>query len=260
MYRTTGRVPYSTQILSVLNAINKGSNNISEIQTGQGKSLMSALYASMLELEGQAVDVCTSNLQLAKESLDENEKFYHYIGVKVGVIDSTSPLDAYNQTGINYSDVAQLALFRAKMQIEGGKEPEKASLVLDEADYTLLDDTTQYRYAVSLDDVGDPSFNPYGWVYELVNQFIETSAFNDETASIKDDINNLRAYLIEHATGAQKNLAKDPNQITDKQLDIWIDSSVAARELYKQRDKKWTLTEEEEFGKKISVARLIVND
>lgn len=260
MYRTTGRVPYSTQILSVLSAINKNGNNISEIQTGQGKSLMSALYAAMLELEGQAVDVCTSNQQLARESLDENKKFYDYVGIPVGIIDSNSPAEDYNHAGVNYSDVSQLALFRARMHIEGNEQPEKSSLVLDEADYTLLDDTTQYRYAVNLDDVGDPSFNPYGWVYELVNEFIETSTFNDLDASKEDDIHNLRAYLIEHAPGALKSLAKDTEQITNKQLDIWIDSSVAARELHKLKDKKWTLKEEEAFGKKVSVARLIVND
>ncbi|MCS5712649.1 preprotein translocase subunit SecA [Candidatus Berkiella aquae] len=260
MYRTTGRVPFSTQILSVLNAMHQNGNNIAEIQTGQGKSLTSALFAGMLHLDGQTVDICTSNMQLAREGLAENKKFYEYLGVKFTAIDSSSRLDDYSEGGIHYSDVAQLSLFRSRSQIEGGREPTKASLVLDEADYTLLDDSTQYRYAVNLDDVGDPFYNPMEFAYALINEFIETDEFKNPNASSEDDTRNLRQYLIKHAKGAQKDLAKDPQMISNKQLDIWIDSAVAAKELYTQRDKRWVLSEETRFDEKISVARLIIND
>jgi|GEM_PF-5402333 len=260
MYRTTGCLPFTTQIISVLNAMAQNGNNISEIQTGQGKTLISGLFAAMQHLEGKTVDVCTSNMHLAREGLAETKKFYQYLAIKHAAIDSASDINDYAIGGINYSDVAQLALFRARRLIEGGIEPDSASLILDEADYTLLDDSTQYRYAVNLDDVGDPYYNPFDFAYKLVNDFVNTDEFKNPNATINDDKVNLRKYLIKHAKGAQKDLVRDPEMLSDKQLDVWIDSAAVARELYKQRDKRWTLSEETRFDQKMSVARLIIND
>ena len=48
MYRTTGKFPYSTQIIAMLNVMLQGGNILSGINTGQGKGLTSALFCSSL--------------------------------------------------------------------------------------------------------------------------------------------------------------------------------------------------------------------
>lgn len=251
MYRSTGRFPFSTQILAVLSAMNQNGNNIAEIQTGQGKSLMSSLYAAMLHAEGQAVDIATSNLQLAKEGLHENKEYYAYIGVKASVATASMDFGDYNHDGINYSDVPQLALFRSRAYIEGGKLPDKVSMVLDEADYTLLDDKTQYRYAASLDPTA-PSQNIFAWVYPLINKFID-----DPNQSETPD--NLRAYLMQNAPSRYSRMIQNKEFLSDKQLDTWINAAISAEALYKQKDIQWTLRQEEKNGKLISAAKLITN-
>lgn len=251
MYRSTGRFPFSTQILAVLSAMNQNGNNIEEIQTGQGKSLMSSLYAAMLHAEGQAVDIATSNLQLAKEGLHENKDYYAYIGVKASIATASMDFSDYNHDGINYSDVPQLALLRSRAYIEGGKLPDKVSLVLDEADYTLLDDKTQYRYAASLDPNAS-SQNIFAWVYPLINKFVDDSN-QSETPE------NLRAYLMQNAPSRYGRIINNKEFLTDKQLDTWINAAISAEALYKQRDIAWTLRQEEKNGKLISAAKLITN-
>jgi preprotein translocase subunit SecA len=258
MFRTTvfgippqGRMPNSTQIIAVLNAMNQGGNNIAEIQTGQGKSLISAMYAAMLQAEGQAVDIATSNLQLAEEGLDENKDFYSYIGVKTSVVTAGMDFNDYQLEGINYSDVSQLALFRSRALIEGAELPKKVSLVLDEADYTLLDDKTQYRYAANLDPTAS-SQNIFEWIYPLINDFIDET---DKNKSLSEGAGDLKAYLLKKAP----NMRTAIENIDLKQLDTWIDSAISAYALYHKMGTAWALKKEERNGKIISVAQLIIN-
>lgn len=254
MYRATNRFPFSTQIIAVLNALNQNGNNLAEIQTGEGKSLISSLYAAMLHAEGQAVDIATSTLDLAKAGLNENKEFYHYIGVKATLLTAESDLTDEELEGIHYSDVPQLALHRSRVLIEGGKLPSKASLVLDETDYTLLDDKTQYRYAASLDSTAGGK-NKFEALYEIINDFID-----DINCSQEPQV--LREYLISKAMllklpASTIQLIKD---LDDKQLDTWIDSAIAAQALYQLEGKKWALKTEVVNGKERSVAHLILNN
>lgn len=253
MYRTTGRFPFSTQMIAVLNALHQGGNNIAEIQTGQGKSLISALYATMLQAEGQAVDIATSNLNLAKEGLKENQDFYDYIGVKTSIVTASMDFSDYHLDGINYGDVPQLALLRSRALIEHAKLPERASLVLDEADYTLLDDKTEYRYAASL-DTKTSNKNIYEWVYPLINKFIDYSKNN---VNISEEPEVLRNYLLSEAKTTQ---IKSIQNFSTEELRTWLHSAITAEGYYEQEGTKWKLVEKLVNGQKVSIAELIIND
>ena len=68
-YRTTGKFPNNSQVLSVLLSIENKGNVICGIQTGEGKSITSALQAAMLWCEGHTVDVCTADLVFSSARL-----------------------------------------------------------------------------------------------------------------------------------------------------------------------------------------------
>ena len=262
MYRTTCRFPNSTQTLSVLSAMIQGGHTLSEIRTGQGKGLISAMYAAQLWLEGQTVDVCTSNSTLAGRDLDENAGFFDYLTIPHSVknITADSSEKDYCLGGINYSDVGQLSLYRANMQIEGQYvDPKRAALVLDEADFTILDDSTHYRYAKNIDSAAQ-NVNPYAWIYPLLNDFIKTTQYKNTNASAEEDINNATSYLRNNAvTPFQKQMVE---QLTRKQVDTWIDSAVAASQLklnthYVVREVTKGMGDD---ARKVSLARLLIHN
>lgn len=266
-----GMWPNFTQIVSVLNALLQGRQVLSEIQTGQGKGLIASLYASLLWLEGRPVDICTSNIAQAQHDLDKYGPFYDILGIKrsASVIQANSNIKEYNPDGINYSDVPQLAIFRARNQIETQEAITLIpSLVLDEFDFTALDDKTQYRYAINLhSETGTPEKNAFEWIYPLLNDFIDS---RNPTWSAYEDIINAIEFIKANAKEHEQKMFFDfyKGDLLEDQLDIWIDAALEAKELSKKenREKYFVIEREEKRDKKGNVihadsfAHIIIND
>src|SRR6185436_17390195 len=70
MYRVSGKFANSTQMLAIMNNFRAGTHVVNEVQTGQGKSIISAISASVLAASGYSVDVTTSNIDLAKRDIE----------------------------------------------------------------------------------------------------------------------------------------------------------------------------------------------
>lgn len=269
MYRKTGKFPNATQIICVLDIIqHRRYNMLAEIATGEGKGIIAALVAALLWLEGQTVDVCTSNSQLAKEHLDDFRNFYTYMRVPVGASNITegSRLEDYKHGGINYSDVGQLILFRTRMLLETPPEVRatwpKVSLVLDEAEFTMLDDPTLYRSARDLSPAGR-----HLWIYSALNNFIDTPGRLTPDDTDHSGVDKARRHLMETAaTDHQRSFVQNKNQLTDEQLKDWLISAFAAKKLVADYydpaviQKAFAIKQEERMiggeKRKIQVARL----
>ncbi|MES2218191.1 MAG: hypothetical protein V4501_07255 [Pseudomonadota bacterium] len=237
MYRTTGKLPYSTQVLSLLNVMLQGGNIYSEIRTGEGKGGITGLFAASKWMEGGAVDVLSSNMELAARDLEEFNDFYEYLGIGTHLIRAKTKADAYKQDGINYSDVSELALFQQQCDLFHHKLPDKVSCILDESDFTALDNTTQFRFATSLDESFDPHFNPNEWLYPIILEFVASKEFlnKENPLTTKQDIKALKQFVIKHTK--LKNAEKTKfSKITDVQLDKWIDSAYTASQLVAGED------------------------
>lgn len=237
LYRTQGKMAYDTQLLSVLNLMLHGGNVFSEIRTGEGKSIITAMMAVMKWMEGGAVDVCSSNMSLAARDLEENGDFFEYLGIKTSLIRASSAHGVYQQEGINYSDISELSLFQEQQLLLGETLAEKASLVLDEVDFNVLDNTTQFRFATSLDKDFDPHFNPYQDLYIHVIHFVQRDNFLREKCSAKQDIVNLRNYI----RGLPDNILAASKKakflgLSDEWLDRWIDAAYTATHLREDED------------------------
>lgn len=82
-WRVSGKRPYPVQITGAV-ILHQG--RISEMKTGEGKTLTSALPAYLNALSGKGVHIVTVNDYLAKRDSEWNGKIYKYLGLTVGLI------------------------------------------------------------------------------------------------------------------------------------------------------------------------------
>lgn len=235
MYRTTGKFPYSTQIISLLNVMLQGGNVFSEIRTGEGKGCITALFSCFKWVEGNAVDVCSSNMELARRDLEEFKEFYDYLGIDTALVTAKSNMTEYRSDGINYSDMAEMALFQERMFLQQESLPERAACVLDEADFNTLDNKSQFRFAANLDAVADPHVNSNEWAYPLILRFVQREAFKNKLCSPQQDIYDLREFvqsMPDLSPIARSKFGYYPDALLDK----WIDSAYIASCLIEKED------------------------
>jgi hypothetical protein len=235
MWRITRKFPYSTQMLSVLNTVLHKGSMLSEIDTGEGKGMMMAMMAANLWFEGKAVNVCTSNIELARVSFEEFSPVFDLLGIPRGgkILTSQTPVAEYCYDGINYSDTSQLSLFIAKQKLDPyfikHHQDDPVSLALDEADYTLLDDSTHYRYATTLHQTD------LTWIFDLIYKFIKEDEFKNESNTIEADITLTRKLLFEYANAHQKDAAYI-ERLSDRQIDTWLDAALTVDKLTEGKD------------------------
>lgn len=238
------RYPNSTQILTVINEIIFNSkNSFAQIETGQGKSLTTALMASMLWLEGSAVDICTSDAHLAREGLKEFAGFYDFLKIPHAsdILTTRSNPDDYKKDGINYSDVYNLTEFRSKMLVSQGKEfyhGHKISAILDEADY-IVDLQTTIRYTAPLATPESKGENAFADVYFILNNFIDEhpDLFQLKGYSAKQTIlSAAKQYVKENIADKKESplhdLLKDDKEVeANRQFDKWLRAALLAKKM-----------------------------
>src|SRR6185312_11363697 len=210
--------------------IHKG-NLLEQIETGEGKSMIMAMLAANLWFEGGAVNICTSNPELALVGFEEFSPMFDLLGIPRNqkLLSSQTPVSEYCYDCINYTDTAQLSLFIAKQKLDPyyikHHKNTKISLASDEADFTLFDDNKHYRYAIPLHPVD------LHWVFPLLYDFIVSEDFTNEQATIGKDIENARERLITASKLYSTEVQQYVEKLSKKQIDIWIESALAARQL-----------------------------
>lgn len=248
MFRTTGKLPYTTQLISVLQAVNHNNNLLLQINTGEGKSITSALLSVMQWAKGETVDVCTANMDLASRDYENFKNFFNFLEIPNAKIVADSYDNNYQVGGINYSTVADLSLYRSRAELEGidlkhiNNQKIPTSLILDEVDYNTLDNRTLFNYTLSQDTSDTNDIQNIAWIYPFINDFIDTNQFRNLDVkkgaySETKDLLELAKYL--------KEKVKEPNKIKqiaiindiDKnQLSQWLDAACDARKLVRERD------------------------
>lgn len=236
-YRTTGQFPYSTQILSLIDCMMHEGDVISNIDTGEGKSLIDAMKAALLWIDSDRVEVSTSSIVDARRDIQIYSPFFNLLDIAHSnqPIDSESSFDAFQKKGINYSTFAQLALFFAKADVHGVslEHPnDKLSIVVNESDFSLLEDKTIYRSALRNQGAGVGQ----EWIYYAINRFVRSDWFIESArrnSGKEEDIAVLREYLKEQARIEQKS-PKIVARFDNEQLRTWIESAILVN--YKLRE------------------------
>ena len=143
-WRVSGKRPYPVQYLGGI-ILHQG--RISEMKTGEGKTLTSALPAYLNALSGKGVHIVTVNEYLAKRDSEWNGKIYKFLGLSVGLIhhgiDKDDRKKAY-QADITYGTNNEFGFdyLRDNMVIYKENKVQRGHnfAIVDEVDSILIDE------------------------------------------------------------------------------------------------------------------------
>ena len=212
-YRVIGEKPYYVQILGGL-AIHYG--NISEMKTGEGKTLTSVLPAYANALTGKGVHIITVNEYLAGRDANWMGKIYEYLGLTVGVnyreYSRQEKKDAYN-CDIMYSTNNEIGFdyLRDNMVVKAEDRVQRPLnfVIIDEVDSVLIDEA---RTPLIISGGKMQSANLYmqadkfakslkenkGYIYDEKTKAVSLDEEGIKKAESYFNIKNL--YDIEHTT------------------------------------------------------------
>ncbi len=240
-FRTLGLFPNTPQLLTVLNALNQDGNVQSQVNTGEGKSLIFAMKAAVRAAQGHSVDIVSTNDILAEAHQKEFHKFFRALGFTCGLgfKDRYAKIEQHKRgvfsgresqleehehhafdADIVYSSAHEIIHSRlADDTYNYGilKNRRRDVLLLDEADYVTLDETTRYILSGASDKE-----TPY-WIYPSINNFIDSSDF--EKASSGDITKQVRKWLKKENPGQGKVIKK----FKDEEITQWIRSALQAK-------------------------------
>lgn len=139
-----GMTPYDIQLIAGM-SLNKG--EVSEIKTGEGKTLIAFLPAYLNALSGDRVDIITTNDYLAQRDYEKNKNAFELLGMSVG-LSKTEDQDINEKkkvysSNIVYSSINAIAFdylkdTYAKSEDEMVMSSPLSYAILDEADLILL--------------------------------------------------------------------------------------------------------------------------
>lgn len=140
-----GYWPRSIQVLSLLCLLNpiEDKGRLMQINTGEGKTIIVAMLATIKALKGHMVDIVTSSSELAKPQANELESFYNIFGL-TSSHNSEDTVDKNTRYKANIvygaANDFQADILREEYSKESIKSGRKCDLVIvDEADSMMID-------------------------------------------------------------------------------------------------------------------------
>ena len=172
--RVLGMRHYDVQMIGGM-VLHEG--KISEMRTGEGKTLMSTLPAYLNAITGKGVHVITVNDYLATRDSEWMGKIYNFLGMSVGVIVSDMPYEekqkAYNaditygtnnEFGFDY--LRDNMAFSSEEQFQRGQH----FAIIDEVDSILIDEA---RTPLIISGPAEDSSEHYYKINELVPKLVK---------------------------------------------------------------------------------------
>ncbi|WP_341760877.1 DnaJ domain-containing protein [Candidatus Tisiphia endosymbiont of Thecophora atra] len=140
---TDGHRLRDTQILSILVFLQTKNNQgkLCQIHTGEGKTTIVSLLAVIKVLQGETVDIITSNHVLAGEGVEQRENFYNAFGISVAHNNTDENKECY-KANVLYGSIGNFQFDYLKdtflgLGIRAGRE--FATVILDEVDSMIID-------------------------------------------------------------------------------------------------------------------------
>ena len=188
-YRVLGEHPYDVQIMGAL-VLHSG--RISEMKTGEGKTLMCVPAAYLNSLSGKGVHIVTVNDYLAGRDSEWMRPVYAYMGQTVGTILSNMDNDARKQAyacDITYGTNNEFGFdyLRDNMQIELSRKVQRgfSYCIVDEIDSILIDEA---RTPLIISGQGEDDTYKYHEVDKYVDELTEVEK-DPVTGLYPDEVN-----------------------------------------------------------------------
>jgi len=185
--------------VQILGGIILHQGRISEMKTGEGKTLVSTLPAYLNALEGKGVHIVTVNDYLAKRDSEWMGKVFKYLGLTVGLIihevENADRKEAYN-ADITYGTNNEFGFdyLRDNMVIYKEQMVQRGQnfAIVDEVDSILIDEA---RTPLIISGAGDKSTD----LYQLADRFVKgLRAYKVTESDSKQSYDDIDAdYLID---------------------------------------------------------------
>ncbi len=241
--RTLGERHYDVQLAGGL-ILNEG--KISEMKTGEGKTLVSTSPAYLNSLSGKGVHIVTVNDYLAKRDSEWMGKVFNYLGVTTGCI--TNNLEDFERkknyaSDITYATNNELGFdfLRDNMKYELNEMVQRGHnfCIVDEVDSILIDESrTPLIISGKLEDKTS--------LYTISNNFINYLQKND----FELDEKNKNVILTDAGVdkieklAIQKNILKNRNFYDPANLDLVHHTNQALKaNLIFQKDKDYIVVD-----------------
>jgi|GEM_PF-6820245 len=222
---------HTTQYLAIYTLLKTGHHVTSEIGTGEGKSRIMMVASACQLAQGKTVDFATSDAQLAIREYLDYQTYFQMLGAKTSLIYADSPINEYKIGGINFSDPANLSLFRNKARAygQGAKvidpNPILRALMLDEGDKVFFDIPDRFNYSTQANKL----ILNMEWVYPLLIEFyINLPEDIKDTDDMNLLIDTFKGFIKPKCSLEQ--VAKI-DALSDSQIASWIDATEQALDL-----------------------------
>jgi len=173
-WRVRGQRPFDVQIMG---AIVLNSGRITEMKTGEGKTLVAVQAAYLNSLTGKGVHVVTVNDYLAETQSEEMRPIYEFLGQSVGAVLADMSNEerkvAYNKD-ITYGTNNELGFdyLRDNMKVDLKEKVQRgfAFCIVDEVDSVLIDEA---RTPLIISGAGEDDTYKYHEVDKYVDELTE---------------------------------------------------------------------------------------
>ena len=233
--RTRGERHFDVQIMGGIVLHQSG---ISEMRTGEGKTITIVLAAYLNSLKGKGVHIVTVNDYLAKRDCSEMNKIYNFLGINAGFISNEQSDDErkhnYSQD-ITYATNSELGFDYLRDNMKFSKEDlvqrgHKFAIV-DEIDSCLIDEA---RTPLVISGAAEDKTGQYLAIDKLVKRLVEQDYEIDEKDKnvflTNSGISNVEKILNE-ANILKNNNFYDPANLS---LVHHVNQALKANHLYKK--------------------------
>jgi preprotein translocase subunit SecA len=252
--------PREIQIISLLLFIfkNKEQGIIEQIYTGEGKSLIITLLATVKAFIGYKVDILTSSLVLAERDANEMKGFYNMFELTVDYCRRDSKINEKNNcyefynADIVYGDTLSFEgdILRTNFmdKVGRGNKREFGCIIIDEIDNICLDNIKNMTEII--DNFKGYKYLDY-YYYVIYEELIKiVKAKEKEKKEIIDELSEAFEKEIK-INGPKIEIEKHIlEEFVPKKLNKWFDSAFDARFNYKL-NKDYIITEDKELGFKV---------
>lgn len=273
-----------SQVISLLIYCSKQEGKLLQIGTGEGKTLIISLFVAIRVLQGETVDVITSNTVLAEEGAKERKKFYNLLGLKVATNNPVQIIDKDNKpykADILYGSISNFQFDYLRDSFECMKTRCKRkfeTVMIDEVDSMLIDngghiaklsgplpgmDSLRYIYLnIWIEIAREHEIASAAHKKKLQDKFNELmNAANVESnlemkfLDFEKSELDLFTKQIKEKVKKSINLSENkliPKHISEyasKKLETWIDNAIYAK-YYSHKDKQYLIKKKNDKDEK----------
>ncbi len=227
---TFGIYPYNTQILALLGLLHHSpqlKGRIAQVKTGEGKSILTTLFAFYFACQGKNVDIISSSRYLAQRDQEKYVSFFQLFGISTSHICCDMPTADHFKGQILYgtNHDFEFKFMRHYLASQPKRDERKFEVVIvDEADNLFIDSAlNSARIAIS-------SKTQFNWIFPLILNFV-----SQHTQQIKPIVENYSDQKMKALTEQLKNdlisqqiPPETINCIKENQFAKWILSAYQA--------------------------------